>query len=542
MLQGNDSLALSLSQSANQYLTKNDSDKYVLAKTYLGTILFDMGQLYTASKVLVEAVEYSSSIDYENPYAYQVLGEVSMKLGNYKEAVDYLRKGLFLAQKSKLSLEEILIIFVWAQTELEHGSYARTDSLISSALELPISKKEVWCKTQSYTLLAQSALDQGKFQKSIVFSDSAIRVARSIGFESNVFKNLLIQSAAYLKLNNIDSAGLKIIESKHFITESTRIPLRIKYLNNYSEYLFAKDSLSSAYKTLKEVLTLTDSLNSTKEAQLTSDLQTKYNTELKDQELQARTNELLLKEEKLKVEKRVRWIWIISSVIIVAVGYFAYRKYQEKQKLKLKYELLELNQKALQLQMNPHFIFNVMNTLYQWLSEEKLDEAKSQLLNVSKLIRNTLNSTRESTISLQEELESIESFIELNLVLSDHKFDYKIDDGNLDASEIALAPMLIQPIIENAIQHGLKSNKPGTSSLSITFRMVENYLECKVIDEGERDLNSSTPVKEGLGISTSIIKERLEYLSKGEYEAFSTKVLPNGTEVILRIRSEEYWG
>lgn len=541
MLQGNDSMALSLSQSASRFLTRNDSDKYVLAKTYLGTILFDVGRLYTASKVLVESVEYSAAINYDNPYAYQVLGEVSMKIGNYKEAVDYLKKGFDLARQAKLPLEEILTLFVWAQTELEVKNYSRADSLISLALKLPISKKEVWCKTQSFTLLAQSSLDQGSYIQAIVFSDSAIQIAKTIRFNSNVLKNLLIQASSYLKVNAIDSAGRKIRKSSQLLDANTRIPIRLKFLKNQSEYLYSKDSILRAYQVMKEIQTLTDSLNKTKAAQLTSDLQTKYNTDLKDQEIRAKSLELLLKEEKIRAEKNFRWVWIGASIVIVTLGYFFYRKYQEKQKLKLKYELLELNQKALQLQMNPHFIFNVMNTLYQWLSEEKLEDAKVQLINLSKLIRSTLNSSRESSISLQEEIESLKSFIELNLVLSDLKFDYSIDDNAIDTNELAIPPMLIQPIVENAINHGMRKNKPGTSMLNISFELKEGYLECRVIEEGERTSNHKHLSKKGLGVSISIIKERLEYLSKGKYESFILNVNGNRSEVVLRISYEDYW-
>lgn len=161
------------------------------------------------------------------------------------------------------------------------------------------------------------------------------------------------------------------------------------------------------------------------------------------------------------------------------------QKNKEKiDKLKLENHLLSLEQKALQLQMNPHFIFNVLNGIKAMGNSGKTAELNTTISQFSVLLRSILNNSRKEEISLKEEIESLKNYIELEQKMSSKTFEYQIitNLNNIDSEEILIPTMLIQPFIENAIKHGFQINKKG--KLTISFDVKHHFLNCAIIDNG----------------------------------------------------------
>ena len=223
---------------------------------------------------------------------------------------------------------------------------------------------------------------------------------------------------------------------------------------------------------------------------------------------------------------------------------------ERAQKLRTEYEkqLMESEMNTLRLQMNPHFIFNSLNSIRYYILKEDSEKASDYITAFSKLLRMILQHSREKTIKLQEDLNALGLYIEFERTRFENKFDYSIDIGeDVDVTNITVQPLLIQPFVENSIWHGLL-HKDGTGHLAVKVFMEKRYLCVMVEDDGigrdkSRGYNSSkSSTYKSMGMQ--ITKDRLRMMAKLQntdagYEIVDL-VNPDGsaagTRVILKIK------
>lgn len=217
------------------------------------------------------------------------------------------------------------------------------------------------------------------------------------------------------------------------------------------------------------------------------------------------------------------------------------------EKLKLEKNLLELEQKALRLQMNPHFIFNALNSIHNLIILNDSDKARYALSKFSKLMRRVLENSREKFISIDDEVETLQNYVQLERLTSNLNIDLKFEYGeDVDTAEQILPPLMIQPFVENAIVHGLMGNDQK-GEIKVSFKwMTENILECSIQDNGRGRLkaNEIKAQKETYHKSTAlkVAQERLANLNQEVgfvpfeiIDLLDENKQPSGTKVIIRI-------
>ena len=146
--------------------------------------------------------------------------------------------------------------------------------------------------------------------------------------------------------------------------------------------------------------------------------------------------------------------------------------------------MVELEGNALRANMNPHFVFNALNAIHDFIANSDEKSAHLYLGKFAKLIRRILDQSRKDFISLEEELDTLKLYLELENMRFENKlrFEIEIEDG-IQPYDIELPPMLIQPYLENAVRHGLMNlDRPGM--IKVAFSRMNNYLECTVTDNG----------------------------------------------------------
>lgn len=142
-------------------------------------------------------------------------------------------------------------------------------------------------------------------------------------------------------------------------------------------------------------------------------------------------------------------------------------------------------QQALSQQMNPHFIFNSLNSIQYYILKNDKTTSNRYLAKFSRLMRMILNNSQHQQITIQEELEALSIYIELESLRFKDKFEYTIIvDEKLDTSIYKIPPLLLQPYIENAIWHGLMHKEEGQGVLTIELKMKENIILCTITDNG----------------------------------------------------------
>ena len=209
--------------------------------------------------------------------------------------------------------------------------------------------------------------------------------------------------------------------------------------------------------------------------------------------------------------------------------------------------MAQLKQKTLQLQMNPHVIFNTLNSIQQYIIDNDIDKAVSYLSSFSKLMRRILNNSNERFVSLSDEIEAVRLYLELESMRLGNRFSYEISvDSDLDADNVEVAPLIIQPFVENAIIHGLVPKKENCMLKIALSKMGEGKLLCVVEDNGVGRKHSEM-MKQKTGshksYGMSITRRRLEMLSRISNDDFSVDIVdlhnengePAGTRVNIVI-------
>lgn len=223
---------------------------------------------------------------------------------------------------------------------------------------------------------------------------------------------------------------------------------------------------------------------------------------------------------------------------------------EREQKLKSEYErqLMESEMNSLRLQMNPHFIFNSLNSIRYYILKEDSEKASDYITAFSKLLRMILQHSRERTINLEDELDALRLYIEFERQRFENKFDYSIEVGEgVNTSSIQIQPLLIQPFVENSIWHGLL-HKEGTGHLSVKIVLDNKYLVITIEDDGigrERSREyRSDKSRTYKSMGMQITKDRLKMMAqtantKAGYEVIDL-VNPDGasagTRVIFKIK------
>lgn len=214
-----------------------------------------------------------------------------------------------------------------------------------------------------------------------------------------------------------------------------------------------------------------------------------------------------------------------------------------KRKLKIQQmrsEILQLESKALQSQMNPHFVFNSLNSIQSFISAGDSFKSEVYLSKFSALLRKTLDHSRADKISLSKEIDHLRNYLELEKLRFPDTLSYRIEEaGDLERDLIMVPPMLVQPFVENAIVHGLGPKKGGGEVIVRFSSDGETSLICTITDNGVGRSPEPKNMHDSLG--SSIVEKRLELISRDSIKRVRYKDLkddkgdPVGTEVEIEI-------
>lgn len=178
------------------------------------------------------------------------------------------------------------------------------------------------------------------------------------------------------------------------------------------------------------------------------------------------------------------FIAIIGGIIFIRFRRIRLNNRISREKLEMEKNIIELEQEAARLQMNPHFIFNSLNSIQGFIATNDAFQAKRYLAKFARLMRLILENAREEYIPVENEVEILENYLELEKLSTNNKFDFDIIlDKSIQPDIIEIPPMLIQPFVENAIIHGIKK-KDSKGHISIEFSSAKGLVVCQVTDNG----------------------------------------------------------
>ncbi|MBK7967118.1 MAG: histidine kinase [Bacteroidetes bacterium] len=232
-----------------------------------------------------------------------------------------------------------------------------------------------------------------------------------------------------------------------------------------------------------------------------------------------------LKEREIINQKNTKNIIIYGSLLTLFLLGILFNQYRQSQRRKaeaetrdLQHQLSEMKIEALRAQMNPHFIFNALNSVNRYIIRSDVETASEYLVKFSKLMRLVLENSKSSLVSLHNEIEALRLYIELEQLRFDNKFSFTINiNESIDKDTTSIPPLILQPYVENAIWHGLM-NKSSSGKVDITINKIgHNQLKCIIQDDGIGRKKANQFKSETLGsqrsFGTEITKERIKLLN-----------------------------
>lgn len=330
---------------------------------------------------------------------------------------------------------------------------------------------------ETYLYLGRLFLDQNRLDLALENGNLALYLAKETKvLEQNVVAEKLL-SAIYKKQNNTAQA-----------------------LYHFELYSQAKDSL-------------------TNEENIRKGVESAMNFEFDKREVvqkEALEKKDLLLAAQSKESKMQLLFGGLFALMLVGIGFLFYNRMQLKKTLTLQKELAEYEQKALHLQMNPHFVFNCLGSISSFIVQNGAHSAVRYLAKFSKLMRLTLEYSKQSLIPIDKEIQGLENYLELEQLRFNHKFSFTITKDKAIDDDLGLPPLLLQPFVENAIIHGIIPGKEQ-GLICIDFSISHHNLICMITDNGIGLAKSSAIKRDTVVVHKSmaldITKKRLEMIA-----------------------------
>lgn len=442
-----------------------------------------------------------------------------MNIGNiYEDQKDYNRALEYHSQALQLSHEtndykriaECLVNV--GNIYSSWGSYSKAREYYENSLQIHIEHGFRYTLSECYKHIGLTYEREGNLNEAVGYFNKALELAEKEDDKSNISQvmgylaEISIQQKAYNKAFEFASNSLEIALHNRDLQNVKNAYL---YLSEAEE---GKDNIRSSLKYFKQYSSIKDSLFSAEKYRSITEVEAKYEVEKKEQQVALLTEKNQVHLLTISKRNRVLLTSLIVIFLLIVIGYILLRN----SRLKSKQQAIELEQKLLRSQMNPHFIFNSLMAIQSYIYRKEPVLASDFLAKFADLVRITLENSRVEFVKLEKELKMLQVFIDLQLLRFDNKFDYTITvDDQIDIENTLVPPMMAQPFVENAIEHGLRHRK-DKGNLKIIFSSSGHSILCIVEDDGVgRRLSKELEIKrKHQSMATSITKERLGVLSK----------------------------
>ncbi len=495
--QSNYYMALEMYQKAlKMYLEMGD--KTSIAKAYN-----NIGIVYKSQQKNKQALQYFKK-------AYQVqqgigeptaavtltnIGVIYAEQGNKQQAFDYYKKAekLFANISNQRGLALLNNYF---------GDYYRSEKNVDQAaqyyqkaLQLYEAMQNKFGASLALYNLGLLQTDLKNYPQGILYAEKSLAYAQSIGVLDQIYHSEKLLSDLYGLQNKTDLS-----------------------FQHYRNYIAARDSIIHQENTKKILRAEMESEYKRKTAILSE--QSKRNTQL--------------------VIFTVIGLFLLAGLIFVT-----YNRRQIKRRLTLQKEVAEYEQKALHLQMNPHFVFNCLGSISSFIVQNGTDSALKYLSKFSKLMRLTLEYSKGSLIPIDKEIEGLKNYLELEQLRFHNKFDFEIFSSDKVEFNMGIPPLLVQPFVENAILHGMVP-KEGYGKITVHFDVQNGQFICSISDDGI-GFTKSKHLKEDSftahkSMALEITKKRLEIMEAITLKSAQIDIREceengqiSGTQVILRL-------
>ena len=488
------------------------------------------------------------------------------EIGDLDDGVQFQMDAIALARATGNRKNLAISLGNLANTQTDLKDYEGGLTTLKEALTINKGLDRKNGVANCYNGMASIFTELEEYDSSFHYHNMALELSLQDGNDKDIARSMMNLASAHLVNARYDSAQHYLDRSKPLLASANTVALEVHWhevygqlLKSRKQYPQALDSyqkgfdlatkydlknlanwirleIARTYRDQGNHETAFDSMYvyASKQARITQfnsiqqmqNLKMQFAAQAKVDSMERAQEIHLLEQAKIKAElgksqsDLITVIVVATLIIFIMAALFIFSRYRAKQlKIKDESERLDLEHRLLRSQMDPHFLYNSMNAVQQYIGESDTFSAEVYLSRFAQLMRANLNHTRQERISLDEEIEALENYIQLEQVRFKDKFDYQIQVGSeVDPEMTSIPPMLIQPHIENAILHGLKNNaSPGKLTLRISEQA--DHLTVEIEDNGRGRKAAGTqkskePETKHRSVAMKIIRERLERLNR----------------------------
>lgn len=577
---GNDSMALEYYHKALAIHQSDNSKKGIaIANNNIGLIFFNSSDYVKAleyhSKTLATFKELND--DVKIAFAYQNIGVDYQYLSDYPKALDYYLKALRIAERIK---NKSLQANLFGNIGLVYKNFAAYNQALQyqqKALNInrALGNKQGEANTLGNIGVVYNLLE--KYDTSLSYYRKALAINQQVGSQRRIASDIAnmgilykdtrqyASSIQYLKkalaiyeglddknniaimltsLGDIFRLAPNSILREVGISPDAKFTLALEYQNRalqLSKDIQAVDRQSEVWEALgktyetkndfanalmayKNYTVLHDSIIGDEKKQVILQKAMQFNFEKKEDSLSIEhQKKVAINNAEIQYQKRIKRLIIFGAVFLLLaaiVSFVFYKRKKEaeqhKKEAELKAEVSDIEMKALRAQMNPHFIFNSLNSISDFIARNEHEKADAYLTQFAKLIRKTLENSEKKLIPLTDDLKVLEMYLQLEGSRLKDKFEYTIKiAADIDAENTMIPPLILQPFVENSIWHGF-ANKKEKGNITISISRQGEMLHCIIDDDGMGRKSFLPPINnnknESLGMK--ITKARIDIMNK----------------------------
>lgn len=489
---GQNDKAVELIQSAIKlYLPANDDENLLTAYLNLSSIYIRQENYSEALKYLRQALVYEDKYPMNAALVaiYKNLGIVYRELQEYDQAVTYFKRSIQINLKNRN-------ITLAADTKIGLGILYQQTGQASAALEEIRGAYDLYKQdgnlhgmSMAYENEGDIYYAQGQYLQALGAYEKARHGYAESGNTADLAYISMNIARVQVALRQYDRAVENLTSGLGNAKKSGATNYELDILRQFAELYERMDDFELALRYYKSAQELKDSVKSDEQAAQLNRIRTEFEAAQKDQQIA-----LLDADKEMQKAKTFRNLVIALLFVVIAlflaVVMFVRSKLFRKEKQLISHEKLmaeqqqrDAEQKFLRSQMNPHFIFNCMNTIESFVLQNKKEEASGLIQNFSKIFRLVLEHSASKEVSVAEDLNLIKVYlqIEQRRFSGIFDFDIRVNEAVLDCR---MAPMIIQPFVENAIVHGIRNRKEPGGFISISAEPEDGFIRFCIKDNG----------------------------------------------------------
>ncbi len=480
----------------------------------------------------------------------------NVRLNNFVDATNQALEALDLAKTHQFNKEIVSANNALSFIYYSNKDYLKAFDYLFNTVDLSIKEKDSVRLSATYNNIAIIYKSMGNIKQALAYNEKSLDISFLLKDKEGIGKSYSNIGRVYELFGKYDKALIyygKAIKNNRESKISNSIP----YANIGEVYLLKKEYKKAIDNFLKAVeiekinknqnvlqniyssLLKTSITNKDFEQALIyqAKFDSVYNINIKKQneeKIKVLKNQHKLFQSKKEIEQyksisfKNKIIFGILSGLLILLGLYWYQSTRNKV-LKNEKEKLYLEQMVLRSQMNPHFIFNALSAIQNSLLDNDTIKSATYLSRFAKLIRQNFDFINQKTILLVEEIDALKNYLDTQKLRFQDKFDYEINVfADVDINIVEIPPLLIQPFIENAIEHGFKNSKiKGKIILNISR---DGNRICYEIKDNGNGKNPSVK-SDGKIHSTDIFKKRIKLLGKKDEDSFVIESLEKGTTI-----------